>query len=512
MAKTPHIVVIGAGIGGLTTAALLAKQGCRVTVFEAQTYPGGSASTFTHKGYRFESGATVAGGFQPNGPHALAGEKLGITWRVHQHEPAWVIHLPEQSVALTQDNADMLRAFPHSHRFWQQQQQIAAQGWHLSSQGLPWPPRDLAEIAQLAKVGIRNLPSDLQVVPFALMNVAQWLRLHGLHRDHAFTRLLDASLLISAQATTAHTNALYGATALDLSRQGVYHVEGGIGGIAQQLVEKIRELGGDVRYRHVVKRIQVTNRRVTGVWVSVGRKTTRETFEPADFVIANTTPWSLHALLGEDAPPSLSREVRQRKETYGAFVLHLGVQAEKLPQDTPDHHQVIASLDGSMGEGSTVFVSMSPLWDSTRAPKGQRAVTISTHTRPSDWWELLARDPVAYGERKEAYAERMIALVDSKLSGFKSAVTLKLAGTPVTYAYYTLRERGMVGGFPQTSLFHARSPRTGIVNLRLVGDSIFPGQSTAGVTLGAMRVAEDIVRHLPLVAQSSVTTLQAERG
>ena len=53
---------------------------------------------------------------------------------------------------------------------------------------------------------------------------------------------------------------------------------------------------------------------------------------------------------------------------------------------------------------------------------------------------------------------------------------------------------GMVGGFAQTSLFAARGPQTGIDNLWLVGDSIFPGQSTAGVTLGAMRVATEVLR------------------
>ncbi|MBI4926564.1 MAG: hypothetical protein HY835_02285, partial [Anaerolineae bacterium] len=42
------------------------------------------------------------------------------------------------------------------------------------------------------------------------------------------------------------------------------------------------------------------------------------------------------------------------------------------------------------------------------------------------------------------------------------------------------------------SLFRARGPHTGIPNLLLVGDSIFPGQSTAGVTLGAFRVAAEI--------------------
>jgi phytoene dehydrogenase-like protein len=59
----------------------------------------------------------------------------------------------------------------------------------------------------------------------------------------------------------------------------------------------------------------------------------------------------------------------------------------------------------------------------------------------------------------------------------------------------------MVGGFPQTSLFKARGPRTGVPNLWLVGDSIFPGQSTAGVTLGAMRVAAEVLRAIPVTSR-----------
>jgi phytoene dehydrogenase-like protein len=52
----------------------------------------------------------------------------------------------------------------------------------------------------------------------------------------------------------------------------------------------------------------------------------------------------------------------------------------------------------------------------------------------------------------------------------------------------------MVGGFPQTSLLKARGLQTGIDNLWLVGDSVFPGQSTAGVTLGGWRAANAVLR------------------
>ncbi|MFN8595893.1 MAG: hypothetical protein U0559_06885, partial [Anaerolineae bacterium] len=68
-----------------------------------------------------------------------------------------------------------------------------------------------------------------------------------------------------------------------------------------------------------------------------------------------------------------------------------------------------------------------------------------------------------------------------------------LPGTPLTFERFTRRVDGMVGGFPQHNLFTAWSPRIDR-RLWLVGDSIFPGQSTAAVSLGALRVADEVSR------------------
>lgn len=113
-------VVIGAGIGGLTAASLLLKAGIKVTVLEAQTYLGGSAGTFFHQGYRFDAGATLAGGFSPGGPHARLAEVLNLQWPVQPTDPAWVTHLPDQSVSQWADrarwHAEWVRAFPGTTR------------------------------------------------------------------------------------------------------------------------------------------------------------------------------------------------------------------------------------------------------------------------------------------------------------------------------------------------------------------------------------------------------------
>jgi C-3',4' desaturase CrtD len=494
MSRAAKVIVVGAGIGGLTTAALLAQAGLDVTVLEAATYPGGSAGTFYHKGYRFDAGATVAGGFQPNGPHRLLGEQLKIDWRVRPFDPAWVVHLPHRQITLSRDNAEVIAQFPHSQPFWDEQRAVADLTWALAAEGLPWPPASAAELRHLLRVSLPRLPQLSRLLPLAFGTAGGWMRRHHLAQDAEFVRLIDAQLLISAQTTSQHANALYSATALDLVRQGTYAVEGGMGGIAEALAARLAALGGQVLYRRRVCGIDVRGGRVRGVYVQTGRRASQRTFMPADFVVANLTPGSLDRLLGEASPPPLRRAAADSLQGWGAFALYLGVDAAKLPANLADHHQIVTDMTSPLGEGRSLFISLSPQWDASRAPTGFRAVTVTTHTDVAPWWNLLQTDRDAYEARKADYTERLLSAMDARLPGFRASVALTMPGTPATFANYTGRYLGLVGGFPQTSLVRARSPQTGIPNLRAVGDSIFPGQSTAGVTLGAMRVASDVLR------------------
>jgi C-3',4' desaturase CrtD len=490
---SPKIIVIGAGIGGLTMAALLAQAGHDITVLEASAYPGGCAGTFYHQGYRFDAGATVAGGFHANGPHALLGERLNITWPIRPSEPAWVVHLPGRRVEFRRDNFDVIAQFPYSQSFWSEQAVTADLLWTLAAEGLPWPPGNRDELLQLLRVALSRVPDIARLLPYVAATTRQWMKRHGLADDAEFVRLIDAQLLISAQTTSGDANALYSAAALDLARQGTYQVQGGMGTIAQTLADKLTALGGRVLYRKQVTDIEMSGGRVRGVYVRTGKRASQRAFLPADFVIANLTPISLDRLLGEDSTPTLRRHATRQQGGWGAFVLNLGVEAAKLPANIADHHQMITDLDGPLGEGRSVFLSLSPEWDTSRAPVGHRAVTITTHTDARQWWDLLKNTPDSYEEKKQEYSERILSAIDARLPGFKRSVGLRLAGTPVTYSYYTGRQWGLVGGFPQTSVLRTTGPRTGIPNLRIVGDSIFPGQSTAAVTLGAMRVTNDVL-------------------
>ncbi len=482
-----EIVVIGAGVGGLTAAALLLKAGFAVTVLEAHVYAGGSAGTFFHQGYRFDAGATLAGGFAPGGPHTQIAEMLGLTWPVRPVDPAWVVHLPDRKITQWADQArweaQRQAQLPGTERFWRTQEKLAALSWDISARPFPWPPGSAADLGRLAR-SLR--PSTLGAAPYLLRSMADVAGLAA--RDEAFRVFLDAQLLIAAQTTAEYTNALYGSAALDLPRRGVNHVQGGIGNLAGTLAGWFREHGGTLHYRQQVQELTVR---------ADGRKrlrTNKGLELEADVVLANLTPWGLANLLPEaQTPPGLRRVVRETPATWGAFTLYLGLDAAALPAGIADHHQVVVDAQRPLGEGNSVFISLSDAEDEARAPAGHRAATLSTHTAIAPWWQLKEEDYAAYEARRAAYAQRMLAAAERAVPGIRGAVRLCLPGTPVTFERFTRRPLGMVGGFAQESLFAARGPQTGLPGVWLVGDSIFPGQSTAGVTVGAMRVAGEVI-------------------
>jgi C-3',4' desaturase CrtD len=489
-----RVVVIGGGIGGLTTAAVLAKAGLQVTVLESHVYAGGCAGTFFHKGYRFDAGATLAGGFYPGGPMDIVAQAAGVAvWPAHPCAPALVVHLPggEAVVRYGDDRRhdEHQRAFgPASSGFWNWQERTADALWDLALQNPPWPPQTAGEVGRLGLVGLRWLKSDLRRLhPSVFADAIGTLDRHLANAPRSLRQFVDAQLLIAAQATSRRVNALYGASALDLPRRGVVHLEGGMGAIAATLVGAIRAHGGTVLFRQAATRICEKSRGAYRVETQRG-----DSFE-AEHVIANLPPWNLVKLFGDDRPSTLSNLGDLPADGWGAFMVYVGVDSAAIPAGLQLHHQVL--VREPMGEGNTAFISISPDWDLQRAPAGKRAVTISTHTALGPWNRLHRYSPERYALRKQAYVERLLQAASRVLPGIDSQAAFVLPGTPTTFQRFTKREAGWVGGYPQTSLWRARAPRIA-PGLWMVGDSIFPGQSTAAVALGGLRVAGSVLGDL----------------
>lgn len=493
MSKAKRVVVVGAGIGGLTTAAVLAREGLDVTVLEAHTYAGGCAGTFYHKGYRFDAGATLAAGFYENGPMDMVARAAGIgMWPAHPADLAMTVHLPNGAAVPRWGQEDKRSAAYHAafgstgDRFWQWQERTADLLWSLALKSPPWPPQSGRDLAHLATAGFDWLRENSRHLGLDLVqNAFRPVEVYLPKQANELRQFVDAQLLIAAQTTSRHANALYAASALDLPRRGVVHLKGGIGAIAETLVTAVRAHSGNVRFRQVVTKIAKKSDGTYDLTTSRGEKFA------ADLIIANLPPSNITELL-TDPPRSLRKLSSVPHDGWSAFMVYCSIDEKYVPNHAGLHHQTI--VREPMGEGNTVFISLSPGWDSERAPEGRRAVTISTHTALEPWWNAHAQGRTQYETRKQRYTEKLLTAAERALPGLTTATDLVLPGTPVTFQRFTRRDRGWVGGFPQTNLFRTTGPRLD-TNFWMVGDSIFPGQSIAAVALGGLRVANAVLGH-----------------
>ena len=487
MQREPKIVIIGAGIGGLSAAALLLKAGYPVTILENHRHPGGCAASFRRKGYRFDAGATLLGGFDATGPHTLLGDELNIKWPTKPADPAWSVHLPAKTIVQWNDmerwRNERQKHFSGSdyEKFWERQEKLSALSWELATRNLPWPPQSGRELKEL----LFSVNSEMfALLPFLGRKVSDLIE----KPRPDFLNFLDLQLLISAQTSAARCHALYGCAALDLPRRGVRHGLGGTGALAQTLADWICEHGGKIFYGQKVKKIISRRKKALAVVSENGLHL------GTDYIIANLTPHALLKLTGSRTPFRYRQEVMSKQPFWSAYMLYLGVDENSLPPLIGSHHQVMADDRKPLGEGNSIFISLSEKGDDLRAPSGCRAVTISTHTNAATWFDLKERDPAAFRARRHLYREKIFETAEKALPGFRRAVIFDFDATPLTFARYTGRER--VGGFPQESLFRTRGPAMWLENLWLTGDSIFPGQSTAAVTLGARRCVKGLIKSL----------------
>lgn len=488
------IIVIGAGIGGLTAAALLAKRGYEVLVYDLALVAGGCASTFKRRGFTFDVGATQLAGLESGGIHDRIFKELEIEIPEATYcDPACAVFLPNESepINVWRDRnkwkAERQRQFPNSEPFWNFLEDLFWRSWRFQSRDPILPPRNFWDAWQLVKA----LRIDtLSTVPFTFSTVGDALRGFGLATDKRLRTFLDLQLKLYSQVNAEETALLYAATALAVSQTplGLFHLKGSMQVLSDRLIESIERDGGKVLTQHQVTAIADQGK---SKQVKVKNLRSQEIFEDsADHIVANVTVNNFVQLLGDDAPKGYAQRVANLKPASVAFVVYLGVDRAAIPEDCPPHLQFLEAYeDTPIHKPHSLFVSVSKEGDG-RAPDGKATIIASEFTDAAVWYG--GED---YQELKKRFTERAIAQLSTYFHLNEETIIHVEAATPQTFERYTGRDRGIVGGVGmRVSTFgpFGFANRTPLKNIWLVGDSTHPGEGTAGVSYSALTVVRQI--------------------
>ncbi|MBL8604346.1 MAG: NAD(P)-binding protein [Myxococcales bacterium] len=480
------VVVIGAGFGGLGAAIRLAELGARVTLVEALKYPGGCASTFTRGGWRFESGATLSSGFAPGQLFAKWVDTYGLDVTTAALDPVVTLCAPGWRLAVGAERAALvtqLKAFAGApgeriDAFFARQKAVADALWPIFAGPSMLPPFDRAGVL----AHLRNLPAYLRLAPTLGRSLAAVLDDHGLAHFEPLTVYLNAVTQITVQGAVDEVEAPIALAAIDYYYRGTRHVEGGLGALAEALLGLARRLGVTLR---MADRVSALTRVDAGWQVEARRGPIR-----AQQVVCNLLPRAVATLRGaQGGGPRLASLSAAVEEGWGAVMLYLGLAPDAPLRPEAQHFALVTDTAAAFVEGNHVFVSVSGR-DEARGPGGARTVTASTHLRLKPFRAL---SPEAQGRTVARIQAAMRGSLARHLPDLDGAVVHSLPGSPRTFERFTGRPGGYVGGIPRRAglaSYRGLGPCESEPGLWLVGDSVFPGQSTLATALGGVKVAE----------------------
>ena len=494
-----EVVVVGGGIGGLTCAALLSARGVSVCLIERASRAGGCAASFEHLDHEFETGAGLYACWEPGGLHERVFAELPVAVpEAREVSPAYTVRLPggadvRVGVGVEEFYETLRATFPEcadgAVRFYREASQIA--------EALRRAARHTPALANVSKLQLMRLAaSEPRLTPRILGARGDTTAKYLADTSTRFRRFVDAQLQTFALASSDACSYLYAAVTLTEPLRPMYALRGGAQVLADALVESIMKSGGTVRLDTTALRLAFDSQgRTNGVTLLSG-----ETIGATRAVVSNLTVWDTFGkLVGAEHTPAHVRSQLKALHGRGAYQIYLSLDEEaarRLPSDkilTLDDWQEEQEFDA---ESALFMLGAAPVWD-TRAPVGKRAANVTAFTDAEQWFTFHS-DETEHEEQDARTLEALWSRLHAALPELGSGAEVFETATPRTFYERTRRRLGMVGGLPRTPdlLFgpHALTHKTGVPNLLLVGDTVFPGAGLAPVTHAALVVANELAR------------------
>jgi len=493
MNKKQHIVVIGAGLGGLSAAISLATEGFTVDLLEKNDKVGGKLNILEKDGFTFDLGPSIL--TMPHIFQALferAGKKMEDYVSIQTVEPHWrnffedgsTLDLSSDPERMKQEldklGPNTAKEFEAFLAYSKKLCEITEQGYFEHGLDSFWellkhygPVRSLMEFDVFRSMdqGVRRFIKDPKLVD--VLNY--------------FIKYVGSSPYDAPALMNLLPYIQFG--------YGLWYVKGGMYGMAEGLQKLAEELGVNIRVNAEVAEIQHSAGRATAVRLLDG------TVIPADIVVSNMEVIPAYKKLLDNQKEA--KRLQRFEPSCSGLVLHLGVDTI-YPQlahhnffysDHPKEHFNAVFHDNKLSDDPTIYLVAPVKSDPTQAPPGCEIIKILPHIpHLNPGQPLTAEDYAALRERVLIKLERM------GLTDLRKHIVCEEYWTPVDIEQRYYSNRGSIYGVVADRFknlgFKIPQRSKDIKNLYFVGGSVNPGGGMPMVTLSGQLVRDKILADL----------------
>lgn len=491
-----EVIFIGAGISGLTGAALLAKKGFKVTVVDAQFKPGGSCGIFKREDVIFEQGAAMIYGFGDMGfnPHRFVFNALEEPIDILKHDYLYAIHFNGHKILFYEDMDKFVeqlgQVFPDEKdnfkRFYDDFSDLYLKV--IANQPTFTTPDVVTKEQGLMQ--LKSAPKAyLKILGYMNKNTEHILKKYFKSKEvfDFFNKLTSTYCYTNVQETPAILSAVM---FVDNHFGGSYYPAGSTLNLIGKLEKVIEENNGDMIYNRKVEKILVKDDKVYSVKLDDGK------IIKGERVVNSGNVWNLYNnLIDKDLCKKEREWANSLVPTYPSLVLFALVKDDVIPKDTLPIEMLVGDIK-KIDEGEVTLYILSKD-DYTLCPRGYQTV-IAIGPTFKDWINPSGDyHTEKYYKQKKEEENRILNLLENRFPGFKKSVSHVELSTPATLQRLVMKEKGAVAGPKQQlgqHMLKRLKTKGDIEGLYNCGESTVMGTGTPAVTVSGISVANLILR------------------